>query len=304
MNKKYCLRLLVATLSFTVCTNANAQFFKKLGKTIESAAKAIDSVTGTTDSKSSANSTSTSGVSLKCGVPNFEVKFKDVTIVDGQQHINFIMTNKASKTQRVYSFERMKVFDDQGNQYESRSVVGNRMTSLGNGDVDFEPGVPVKGKIILIDCPLATKKLSLAQIRCTSWNNGYNDAFIEFRNVDLTVNVATTATIFTATKTCAKPTDTTYKSATLAIKQMSDGYVVLTLTYNYAKKTGQVKKTYIGKFTNDLTRTSVYETTGLNLNQSNEKLLDEATDGPDIEEWYLYYDKTTKEFTFLKDTFK
>lgn len=81
----------------------------------------------------------------------------------------------------------MKTFDSDGNEYASRSIVGNRVTSLGNGNFDFEPGVPVKITYALFDLPQKGANMSLCQLRTQIHDaqKGYQDCFIEFRNVPI-----------------------------------------------------------------------------------------------------------------------
>ena len=116
--------------------------------------------------------------------------------------------------------------------YASRSIVGNRVTSLGNGNFDFEPDVPVKITYALFDLPpkevnrdnmiavialivfiiISLRKfplpiwsdlvykphalfdlppkevnMSLCQLRTQihDTQKGYQDCFIEFRNIPI-----------------------------------------------------------------------------------------------------------------------
>ena len=61
--------------------------------------------------------------------------------------MDMMLTYNGEKAERVYYFDKMKVVGADGTQLQARSYVGGNITSLGNGDFDFEPGVPVKVNI-------------------------------------------------------------------------------------------------------------------------------------------------------------
>lgn len=185
--KQFLLRAtLLCTMAFGLTLpKAEAQFFKKLGKAIEK----IDKATSQTRQTKQHSSTSTSnqgGVTATCKIPGLKVNYQGVTIEDGQQVISFTLTNSTNKVIEINNFEKTNNFDFEGKQPYSRTAIGNKVTSLGNGDFKFEPGIPVKCKIFLVETPLSVKGLKLAQIRTQQFDNGWHERYIEFHNVDLT----------------------------------------------------------------------------------------------------------------------
>lgn len=165
---------------------AEAQFLKKLGKALEKAEKTVGNVL---DSETSSNvqkiKTNTDGTKVVNNLKGFTVEYQGVTWQKDFCGVNFIITNNNDKAVQVYQFEKMKTFGSDGTQYASRSIVGNALTSLGNGDFDFEPGVPVKCIYAIFDLPEKGTKMSLCQLRLKTFDNGYNDNFVEFRNVTI-----------------------------------------------------------------------------------------------------------------------
>lgn len=185
-------KALITIIAITVFTfspqYANAQFFKKLEKALNKVGKAIDKVA---DAETSANDSITNkasdGTKVVNNLSGFTVEYKGVNWYKNFCGIEFVITNKGSKTTCVYHFENMKTFDADGNQYNSRSFVGNNITSLGNGDFDFEPGVPVKCIYALYDLPEKGTTMSLCQLQTLTHDakQGYIKHFIEFRNVPI-----------------------------------------------------------------------------------------------------------------------
>lgn len=159
--------------------NANAQFFKNLGKAL----KEVVSTSPSNSSTSSSSTTTPDGTKVINNLKGFKVEFLGVLWQKDVCLVGLRLTNTGSKTERIYYFDKMKSFDASGNQYESRSVVGNTTTSLGNGDFDFEPGVPVICSMLYYDMPKAGTKMSLCQLRTQQFANGYYDRFIELRDV-------------------------------------------------------------------------------------------------------------------------
>lgn len=160
-----------------------AQFFKNLGKALESVGKTLLSDENTNSNTN--NQVVTDGTKVINNLPGFAIDYKGVVWQDDYCGVYFVLTNKSDKVVKVYSFERMKTFDADGNQYNSRSIVGNQMSSGGNGDFEFEPGVPVKCVYALYNLPTAGTTMSLCQLRLETFNNGYKSSFIEFRNVPI-----------------------------------------------------------------------------------------------------------------------
>lgn len=182
----------MASLAF-LPQNANALFFKKQAKAIDNVEKKVDKVldTGTRASGSKAG-TASDGTRVVNNLPQFTVEYKGVVWQEDFCGIEFVVTNNGSEATRVYYFDKMKTFGADGNQYASRSIVGNSVTSLGNGDFDFEPGVPVKCVYALFDIPEKGTKMSLCQLRTQTHNpkKGYQDRYIEFRNVPVPARAA------------------------------------------------------------------------------------------------------------------
>lgn len=167
---------------------AHAQFLKKLGKALDKIEKTVDKVldTDTPANNSNANQIS-DGIKVVSNLPGFTIEYKGVKWQKDFCGIEFTVVNNGNKATRVYYFDKMKTFDTDGNQYASRSIVGNNVTSLGNGDFDFEPGVPVRCTYALFDLPEKGMNMSLCQLRTQIHDvkQGYQDCFIEFRNVPI-----------------------------------------------------------------------------------------------------------------------
>lgn len=165
---------------------AHAQFFKKIGKALNQVEKTVDKFL---DTESPANGSGEvvilDGLKVINKLPGITIEFKGVNWQKDFCGIDFVITNNSSKIIRVYYFDKMKSFDASGNQYAARSIIGNSVTSLGNGDFDFEPGVPVKCTYALFDLPEKGTRMSLCQLRTQVHDakQGYQDCFIEFRDV-------------------------------------------------------------------------------------------------------------------------
>ena len=184
MNRIIVVGVVLTALLGTFPSQAEAQFLKKLGKVLENADKVLAS--GSAAARRPAASAGTGaadGMQVVNNLKGFEVEFKGVTWQKDFCGLEFVVTNTGSSTQRVYAFDKMKTFGADGTQYDSRSIVGNSVTSLGNGDFDFEPGVPVKCVYALFGLPESGTVMSLCQLRLTMFENGYQDRFVEFRNV-------------------------------------------------------------------------------------------------------------------------
>lgn len=161
---------------------AEAQFFKKLGKAVN---KVLD--TPSSSKKSSGQTKTVGNVKIVNKLPGFEVDYKGVTWQKDFCGVEITVTNTGDETVRVYDFNKMKTFDSDGNEYASRSFVGKNLTTVGNGDFDFEPGVPVKCVYALFDLPENGTTMSLLQLRTRTHEgaNGYVDRYIELRNVPI-----------------------------------------------------------------------------------------------------------------------
>ncbi len=161
---------------------AEAQFFKKLGKAVN---KVLD--TPSSSKKSSGQTKTVGNVKIVNKLPGFEVDYKGVTWQKDFCGVEITVTNTGDETVRVYDFNKMKTFDSDGNEYASRSIVGKNLTTVGNGDFDFEPGVPVKCIYALFDLPENGTTMSLLQLRTRTHEgaNGYVDRYIELRNVPI-----------------------------------------------------------------------------------------------------------------------
>lgn len=188
MKQLFRISLLCTLACWISVQPAQAQFLKKVGKVIEKIDKAIQPTNSTAaaSNASGQKQAQSAANAVTCKIPGLKVDFQEVTIEDGQQVINFTLTNTTDKVIEIYNFEKTSNYDLQGNQPYSRTMVGGKLTSLGNGNFNVEPGLTQKCKIILVETPLKVTGLQLAQIRTQQFDNGYQDRFIEFRNVDLT----------------------------------------------------------------------------------------------------------------------
>lgn len=179
----------IAIIAFALYPlHANAQFLKKLGKALDKMEKKVDKALGTgTQTTGSNASTTADGIKVINNLPGFAIEYKGVVWQKDFCGIEFVVTNKGTKTDRVYYFDKMKAYGADGSQYDCRSIVGNSVTSLGNGDFDFEPGVPVKCVFALFDLPESGTTMSLCQLRTQTHDpkKGYQERFVEFRNVPI-----------------------------------------------------------------------------------------------------------------------
>lgn len=184
--KKNIVTIIAITILAVSPQCANAQFFKKLGKALEKVGKTVEKGPDTETSANSSDASATSdGAKVTNNLPGFTVEYKGVNWQKDFCGVEFVITNNGSQTVRVYYFDKMKAFGADGSQYACRSIVGNSVTSLGNGDFDFEPGVPVKCVFALFDLPEKGTTMSLCQLRTQTHDakQGYQDRYIEFRNV-------------------------------------------------------------------------------------------------------------------------
>lgn len=185
-------RILRTTLLCTLACWLSAQpaqalFPQELGKAIEKIDKASQPAQTTATPMVTGQAQTQPRVNMAtCKIQGVKVNLQEVTIEDGQQVINFTLTNATGKVIEIYNFEKTSNYDVQGNQPYSRTAYDGKLTSLGNGNFKLEPGATVKCKIILVETPLTVTGLKLAQIRTQQFDNGYHDRFIEFHNVDLT----------------------------------------------------------------------------------------------------------------------
>ena len=190
----------IAVLAFTP-QQAEAQFFKKLGK---AAAKLLD--TPSSKNKETAQTKTVAGVKIVNRLPGFSVDYKGVTWQKDFCGVDIIVTNTGDKTVRVYDFNKMKTFDGDGNEYASRSFVGKNLTTVGNGDFDFEPGVPVRCTYALFDLPEGGTTMSLLQLRTRTHEgaDGYVDRFIELRNVPIPARTADATAGLNRSRVCGR----------------------------------------------------------------------------------------------------
>lgn len=178
--------ILVMSGIFITPQKVSAQFLKNLGKVLETVGKTL--ISDESPNINTVNTVTTEdGVTVINNLPGFTVEYQGVTWQKDFCGVNFLITNKGNQKVRVYSFEKMKTFDIQGKEYSARSIVGQNVTSLGNGDFDFEPGVPVKCIYAIFDLPVTGTKINLCQLRVQTHDatKGYEDRFIEFRNVPI-----------------------------------------------------------------------------------------------------------------------
>lgn len=185
MKHSFTAALAALTLAFAP-QQAEAQFFKKLGKALEDVSKTVDKVLDTgSETASTGQQTAADGTKVTCNLKDFTLKYKGVTWYKEFCGVDMMLTYNGEKAERVYYFDKMKVVGADGTQLQARSYVGGNITSLGNGDFDFEPGVPVKVTFALFDMPRGGTKLSLCQMRTQQHTptGGYQDRYIELRNV-------------------------------------------------------------------------------------------------------------------------
>lgn len=178
---------LAAIMLASAPQQAEAQFFKKLGKALEDVSKTVDKVldTGSATQQATGQQTTADGTKVTCNLKDFSIEYKGVTWYKEFCGVDFMLTNNGAKAERVYYFDKLKVVGADGTQLQARSFVGGSVTSLGNGDFDFEPGVPVKVTFALFDMPKGGTKVSLCQMRTQQHTptGGYQDRFIELRGV-------------------------------------------------------------------------------------------------------------------------
>lgn len=184
---KHALTAALAALALASAPQqAEAQFFKKLGQALDKVEKAVDKVLDTgSEATTAGQQTAADGTKVACNLGGFTIEYKGVTWYKDFCGVDFMLTNSGAKTERVYYFDKLKAIGADGTQLQARSLVGGSVTSLGNGDFDFEPGVPVKVTFALFDIPRGGTTVSLCQMRTQQHTptGGYQDRYIEFRNV-------------------------------------------------------------------------------------------------------------------------
>ena len=157
----------------------NAQgFFKQLGKALKESAQTV--VTGGAVTQE----TKWGKVTVKHLVPNFEVKLQNVARNGDNLQVTFLLTNTSSQKFQLWDLRSRKVFDNQGNQYNSSCMVGNEWLTIGDAYSYFEPNVPTKVVCSFGAVPKSSFVVSMIKFETSYTSNGKRyEAPLEIRNI-------------------------------------------------------------------------------------------------------------------------
>lgn len=157
----------------------NAQgFFKQLGKALKESAQAV--VTGGAVTQE----TQWGKVTVKHLLPNFEVKLQNVARNGDNLQVTFLVTNTSSQKFQLWGLRSRKVFDNQGNQYNSSCMVGNEWLTIGDAYNYFESKVPTKVVCSFGAVPKSRFVVSMIKFETSYTSNGKRyEAPIEIRNI-------------------------------------------------------------------------------------------------------------------------
>ena len=162
--KKSIIALCLMTL-FAQGINAQG-FFKQLGKALKESAQTV--VTGGAVTQE----TKWGKVTVKHLVPNFEVKLQNVARNGDNLQVTFLLTNTSSQKFQLWGLRSRKVFDNQGNQYNSRCMVGNEWLTIGDAYSYFEPNVPTKVVCSFGAVPKSSFVVSMIKFETSYTSNG------------------------------------------------------------------------------------------------------------------------------------
>lgn len=157
----------------------NAQgFFKQLGKALKESAQTV--VTGGAVTQE----TKWGKVTVKHLVPNFEVKLQNVARNGDNLQVTFLLTNTSSQKFQLWDLRSRKVFDNQGNQYNSSCMVGNEWLTIGDAYSYFEPNVPTKVVCSFGAVPKSSFVVSMIKFETSYTSNGKRyETPLEIRNI-------------------------------------------------------------------------------------------------------------------------
>ena len=174
--KKSIIALCLMTL-FAQGINAQG-FFKQLGKALKESAQTV--VTGGAVTQE----TKWGKVTVKHLVPNFEVKLQNVARNGDNLQVTFLLTNTSSQKFQLWDLRSRKVFDNQGNQYNSSCMVGNEWLTIGDAYSYFEPNVPTKVVCSFGAVPKSSFVVSMIKFETSYTSNGKRyEAPLEIRNI-------------------------------------------------------------------------------------------------------------------------
>lgn len=159
----------------------NAQgFFKQLGKALKESAQAV--VTGGAVTQE----TQWGKVTVKHLLPNFEVKLQNVARNGDNLQVTLLVTNTSSQKFQLWDLRSRKVFDNQGNQYNSSCMVGNEWLTIGDAYSYFESNVPTKVVCSFGAVPQSSFVVSMIKFETSYTSNGKRyEAPIEIRNITI-----------------------------------------------------------------------------------------------------------------------
>lgn len=159
--------------------NSSAQgFFKQLGKALKESAQAV--VTGGAVTQE----TKWGKVTVKHLLPNFEVKLQNVARNGDNLQVTFLLTNTSSQKFQLWDLRSRKVFDNQGNQYNSSCMVGNEWLTIGDAYSYFESKVPTKVVCSFGAVPKSSFVVSMIKFETSYTSNGKRyEAPLEISNI-------------------------------------------------------------------------------------------------------------------------
>lgn len=151
MKKK--LLMCVMALTLAGVQQANAQFFKKLGKV---AGAIIDAASKESESSNSSSSSSSSGYSNS--IPHVNFKVTGCEYWGDNVLVRFVVSNTSSSDIDLEISYKCKATDEEGNSHDVSAHIENEK-NLGRTICTLPPDVPVKGYLSVLNVPVGCKTI-------------------------------------------------------------------------------------------------------------------------------------------------
>lgn len=161
MKKK--LLMCVMALTLAGAQQANAQFFKKLGKV---AGAILDAASKESNSSSSSSSSSSSGYSNS--IPHVNFKVTGCEYWGDNVLVRFVATNTSSsdiKFEINYIGNNANATDCDGNSHSVEAYIANGSITAACANGTLPPDVPVKGYITVLNVPVGCKSIDRVNFR-------------------------------------------------------------------------------------------------------------------------------------------
>lgn len=147
----------VMALTLAGAQQANAQFFKKLGKV---AGAILDAASKESNSSSSSSSSSSSGYSNS--IPHVNFKVTGCEYWGDNVLVRFVATNTSSsdiKFEINHIGNNSNATDGDGNSHSVEAYIANGSITAGCANGTLPPDVPVKGYIAVLNVPVGCKSI-------------------------------------------------------------------------------------------------------------------------------------------------